>query len=75
MATPFMQAAGFSYLADIRRVDLVSDTYCLEITSTWAQAKDPLAKRALLRLTLNQAGLATLRDLCSSHLWLTHRSD
>ncbi len=61
-----VEAGGFRYMAGIRPLSNAAGDYSLTITSTWAGAKDPVAERTVLQITLDAKGLLALRDLIDS---------
>ena len=63
MRTTILENSGFSYTAEVRRIEAVGDCYSVEIASRWTAARDPGALRRLVQITLDTAGLLALRNL------------
>lgn len=60
MKTVFFQSGDFKYLAEIKKIELVEDSYSLKFTSQWANAKIPDAEQTQFQVTCSRADLLSL---------------
>ena len=62
----FVNSADFAYNAAIRKLDALPGSFSFAITTVWRSAKNPAEEQTALQVTLDKAGLISLRDLIDS---------
>lgn len=67
---PFLDAGGFVYSAEVRRLARPAGHLHLRIATRWADARDPQADQQVLGLTLSAQQLQLLVDTLSRGLAL-----
>jgi hypothetical protein len=59
----FVSSEGFSYSAEVRKLDALPGSFSFAISTVWRSAKNPTAEQTAFQITLERANLIALRDV------------
>lgn len=68
MKTALPSGQSFHYIVELRPLEAVAGQYSLSISTTWAGAKVPSARRSSFQATITRDDLGALRDLIDAQV-------